>query len=520
MLLAGGVLFSSAQDENIIIKNRNSSFYDNPIGRIYTGKSPFNNQPIEVAPAPKIVPAPKPAPAPRPAPAPAPQVGETCAYLVNLVKRAPSMVSVGDQFSYELNVTAQCDVADVTMVDTVPAGASYVSSDPAATAAGNTLTWKFPALNRGESKAIKVTVKAEKEGELVNCATISAIPRVCVSTMVGKAQLAIQKTGPETAQLGQDVTYNVVVSNTGNTAAKDVVVTDAVPDGLKAASGETTLTFPVGELAPGASKTIQVTLKAEKRGRFCNKASANSSNAGKVDAEACTLVVQPGLKIVKTGDAQQYINHKANYKIVVSNTGDTTLTGVVVTDTPAGETSIVAADGATVSGNTATWNIGDLKAGEEKTFTLVLTSKTAGNFCNNVGVSTTQGLRETSQACTIWKGIGALLLEKADDPDPIQIDEITTYTVRVTNQGTADDTNVKMTVEFPEEITPVSADNNGAVEGKKVTFPPFPRLAPKQAFEYHIKAKGVKAGDARVKFIRTSDEIPATTTAEESTRVY
>jgi uncharacterized repeat protein (TIGR01451 family) len=113
-----------------------------------------------------------------------------------------------------------------------------------------------------------------------------------------------------------------------------------------------------------------------------------------------------------------------------------------------------------------------------------------------------------------------LLLEKADNPDPIQVGETTAYTVKVTNQGTADDTHVKVVVEFPAELDPVSASNGGVVSGKKVTFPSYPRLAPKQAFEYTITAKGAKVGDARVTFIRTSDGIPAPTTAEESTRVY
>jgi hypothetical protein len=66
----------------------------------------------------------------------------------------------------------------------------------------------------------------------------------------------------------------------------------------------------------------------------------------------------------------------------------------------------------------------------------------------------------------------------------------------------------------------VSADTGGNVDGQTVTFPPHPRLAPKAAFEYHVKAKGAVPGDARVKFVRTSTDIPATTTAEESTRVY
>jgi hypothetical protein len=45
-------------------------------------------------------------------------------------------------------------------------------------------------------------------------------------------------------------------------------------------------------------------------------------------------------------------------------------------------------------------------------------------------------------------GVSALLLEKGDDPDPIEVGEETTYYVRVTNQGTTDDTNVKVVVSF------------------------------------------------------------------------
>ena len=50
--------------------------------------------------------------------------------------------------------------------------------------------------------------------------------------------------------------------------------------------------------------------------------------------------------------------------------------------------------------------------------------------------------KEVSTSCqTKVIGISALLLEKADHPDPIEVGETTTYTVKVTNQGTADDIN-------------------------------------------------------------------------------
>src|SRR4029077_19106807 len=123
----------------------------------------------------------------------------------------------------------------------------------------------------------------------------------------------------------------------------------------------------VGDLAPGASKTIAVPLKAEKRGKVCNKAVAASLQGGTVESEACTTIVQAGIKVEKTAkDKSIFVNRAATYDIVVSNTGDTDLSGVVLTDTAAEPTVIATAEGATVNGNTAIWNVGDLKAGTKK----------------------------------------------------------------------------------------------------------------------------------------------------------
>src|ERR1043165_5360525 len=115
-----------AQEENPIIINRNSSFYDNPLSRTYTGRAPFNNKF-------QREPAPAPAPAPRKAPAPPPpsfSSAETCWGLVRLTKKAPAAASVGETIAYELVATAQCDAADVVITDSISPAASYVKSEP------------------------------------------------------------------------------------------------------------------------------------------------------------------------------------------------------------------------------------------------------------------------------------------------------------------------------------------------------------------------------------------------------
>ena len=81
--------------------------------------------------------------------APPATITSTSSYLVTLAKSAPRIVSVGDEFEYELSVAAQADLTEATVVDTLPAGVSFISADPVGTRDGNKLTWRLGNLSRG-----------------------------------------------------------------------------------------------------------------------------------------------------------------------------------------------------------------------------------------------------------------------------------------------------------------------------------------------------------------------------------
>ena len=97
----------------------------------------------------------------------------------------PAEASLGGEFTAELKLTAAACAGNVVVRDTVPAGASYVRSEPSATVEGNELVWKIGNMEGGESKSLKTTFRADKEGTLVNCATVTGDPRVCATTFVG-----------------------------------------------------------------------------------------------------------------------------------------------------------------------------------------------------------------------------------------------------------------------------------------------------------------------------------------------
>lgn len=431
---------------------------------------------------------------------------------VTLSKNAPTLVGVGDTFSYELIATAHAEVSDVIVADEVPEGCSLVSSEPEATKQGKKLVWKFENMSPESSRTIRVTVKAESEGQLQHCATATALPQVCISTMVGKAQLALKKTGPPVVQLGQDATYNITVENTGNAPARNVVVTDTLPDGLRGAEDKTEVSFPIGDLAPGASKAVTVPVKATKRGKVMNTAVAVAGNAAKVVAEAPTSIMLAGVKITKgTKDTELFINRAAAYDIEVSNTGDSPVSGVVVTEQAAQGTIIATAEGATVNGTTATWNIPTLNGGEKQNFVAKVVSKTPGTFTDVASVTTAEGLKDSAQAVTTWKGVTGMLVEFMDETDPIQVGETTKFTVRVTNQGSSLDlAHLNISAALPAELELVAGtcSDEGSIDGRKISWPLIATVGPKASVIRTYIVKAVKSGDAR-----------STVTISDSTRV-
>jgi len=435
-------------------------------------------------------------------------------------KTMPAEVALGETFAAELHLTAQACAANVIVRDMVPGGTSYVRSEPAAAVDGDRLTWVVGDLDSGEARTIKVWLKAGKEGTIVNCASVSGDPRTCVATRVVNPAIQLTKTEPKDVVICDPIPVTLTVKNTGSSKLTNVKVTDTLPAGLSS-DGKNSLVFDAGTLAPGESKEFKFNATAARTGNYNNAAEVTSDQGVSAKATASTAVHQAVLAIACKARDQQYMGRPFEVCYTVSNNGDAPAPGTqLVVAVPSGTTFVSATGGGKASGGNIVWDLGALAPGAKQDLCATFTSSTAGKYAFNGSVKGTCATQVSSTCETKIVGISALLLEKADNPDPIQINENTTYTVKVTNQGTADDTNIKMVVEFPEEITPVSASNGGTVSGKTVTFPAYPRLAPKQAFEYTITAKGVKVGDARVKFIRTSDGIPAPTSAEESTRVY
>jgi uncharacterized repeat protein (TIGR01451 family) len=436
-------------------------------------------------------------------------------------KMVPVEVLAGQAFQYQYRVINLTDypIHMVTLTDRVTPNFSPSDADPKpADMKDNIATWQIGSMAGKETKIIKIKGMVKDEGSMTTCGWATYSPILCEDIKIVKANIQLTKNAPADTLICEPIPMKLTVKNNGTSSLTSIKVTDNLPDGLTS-GGQTVLSFDAGTLTPGQSKDFTFNAMASKPGRYVNNAKTTSAQGVTADASSTTSVHQPVLTIACKAPEKNFMNRPFTVCYTVMNKGDAPDNTTVEVAIPAGVTFSSATAGGHVAGNRVVWDFGSLGANVSKDACATFVSAKPGNVAFN---GTTKGTcaKPVSTDCeTLVIGQSGILLEKSDDPDPIEVGATTTYTVRVTNQGTADDNNVGVSVVFPAEITPITADG-GTIDGQAVKYPVIPRLAPKDAVTHKIVAKGVKVGDAHVKFNLTSDALSSPISAEESTHVY
>ena len=451
--------------------------------------------------------------------------GERSCGVVRIDRSAPKQVISGADFDYTIKLInlSKADLTGVKLREKLVTNLELVGTNPKSTIAGNTLEWIVGDLKAGESKLFTVRGKAQKPGQVVGCASVVFdMPEVCLAITAVQPSLEIVKTGPAEAILCDTIPYKITVKNNGSGVACNVMVKDDLPEGLATLDGKKAVAFNAGNLNPGEARDFTFTAKAEKKGKYSNAATASADGGLMANSTpVSTLVVNPELKVDKTGPAMRYMGRPGTYEIVVSNTGDGEARNTVLTDTIPATTTLVSAEGANVTGSSVTWALGTIKPGESKKVALTLKFNEVGAV-RNVATATAYCATASGSAATEVSGIAAILLECVDLSDPIEVGANVTYRITVTNQGSAIDNNIgiKCTLPDGEEFVSTAAPTKETVDGKDITFAPLENLAPKAKVTYDVTVKCTKAGDVRFGVSLTSKMLTSPVTETESTHIY
>lgn len=451
---------------------------------------------------------------------------------ITLEQRCPSALVLDDiaEFPITLTNSSQVDASNVVLRNTIPAGMEFVGSNPQAQQFGNSLTWNLTDLAAQTSRQVIIQMKAKASGTYVNEVLVQANDGVqsqsICSVSVGEPILSLSQTCPSTVLVGDTSEFHVTVSNTGTGDATNIQMTDLVPNGMSHASGQPEVTRQIDVLPAGSTATEVFTFTANQPGLATNMTQVTGGKNLREQVSCDLAIEKPSIALRLTGPENRFLGTTATYSIEISNTGTAPTTGVVVQDTlPSGFTfeSANPPGNHTPKTNDVSWNLGTMAPGESKTLQVTGRANSDGRHCNVATVQTERGLQERAEACTSVEGVAALLLEVTDSPDPVEIGTQTTYSILVTNQGTANASNIKIAATVPDGMEYVSSTGSTArlvVLGKLVDFDPIPILTPKENLVFTVTVKGVQPGDLRFRVEMNADQLTGPVLEEESTKLY
>lgn len=271
---------------------------------------------------------------------------------IALVKQAPDVVMLCDPIPYKLIVsnTGSGAAQNVVIEDQLPAGITTADGK-------RSVVMNAGTLPSGQSREFAFSVRATDVGTFTNTAIATEAggqqAQASATTRIVKPILTVQKNCPSLRYLGRPAQFDITVRNDGDAEARNVMLTDRLPAGLRfiqaSDGGQMSaglVNWNIGTLPPGGTRTVTVDVNCTTVGTHRNTVVAKSYCA-EASAE-CTMEVRgvPAilLECIDVEDPIE-VGKQITYIITVLNQGTADGTNIVIEATLPGEEAFVAADG-------------------------------------------------------------------------------------------------------------------------------------------------------------------------------
>ena len=270
------------------------------------------------------------------------------------------------------------------------------------------------------------------------------------------AQLTLEKIAPEEIQVGKPATFEIRVRNVGNATARNVEIHDETPQGTRLLSAEPTATqagpglvaWSIGALQPGEEATVSMEVMPLTEGELGSVATVHFAS----EASARTICTRPQLNLEVRGPREVLIGEDATLSIKVSNPGTGVATNVVLSES-------IPEQLAHAAGPELEYEIGALKPGESRQIDLTLKAAKAGQVINRLIARGDAQL--ISQQETEFTVVAPQLQVAVQGPKRRYLERPATYTMLVSNPGTAPAKEIELVTYLPKGLKFVEANNAG-----------------------------------------------------------
>ena len=440
----------------------------------------------------------------------------------------PAAVAAGDTATFTITVRNSGNAAatgTITVVDTLPAGWTYVSATGSgwtcnASAGTVTCTRAGPLNSNSTAPVIQIgAIAPASAGAHVNtaCQTNTHGPAesnasndcgsATITVSSQTADLAIVKTAsPGTIQAGDLLTYTLAVTNNGPDAANDVIVSDTVSSfsgtptatasqgacSVPGSGGTRNIVCNLGSLANGASANVTISLRPTAAGTRSNTGSTYATTIADPNyannTSTATSIVNPDADVavsITRSPTNPIAGTQVTYTVTATNQGPSQAADITLSTLPLPpdvEFVSVSAPGASCgypANPQCVW--GPTNSGTARTMTLVVRPRVPGTLTLDASAaSNTADRNPANNSASNSVVVGApsfdLLINKTDSPDPVPVGGNVTYTVRVTNNGPSLATGVVITDTPPAalQVISVSAGSKSTGGSFACTTPALP----------------------------------------------
>lgn len=300
-----------------------------------------------------------------------------------------------------------------------------------------------------------------------------------------QADLALTKVESSnnlTPSVGEEISFEITVTNSGPDAATNVQVVDQLLSGFdfveyNATLGiydETTGIWQLGTLLNGNSATLIIDVLVNPSGLYTNTSQVIASDAHDIDSTPANgvsseddldeIAVSPvpaiDLSLIKTVDEiNPFVGSNVVFTLTVTNDGPSDATTVQVSDPlPSGFMYVSDDRGLTYNDTNGLWNVGSLTAGSSATLNITASVNATGSYSNTAEIighdqadidsSPNNGLlSEDDQDVAVVNPsplVDVSVTKTADTMTP-NVGDAIVFTVTVNNDGPSDATNVVVT---------------------------------------------------------------------------
>ncbi|MBL4885199.1 MAG: DUF11 domain-containing protein [Planctomycetaceae bacterium] len=440
--------------------------------------------------------------------------------------KAISDISLGQECECELVISNTGDnTAYGVVVETnFPETVRLIDATPKPDTGTESTSWTLGNLDQGQTKRIRIKLIPSQRGPLAANAKVHFTGTVQSAFVVREPLLGLKIKGPAKVLVGDPASQSVTISNPGNGIAKNVRLEALIPAGLEHPRGEK-LVMDLGSLNPGEDRTIRLALVAVDGGSQAIQVSATADGNLLQTAQVDITVVAPSLVAEINGPGLRYKGRTATYTLNVKNDGTVGTNNVrLMHKVPNGFEFISASRGASYDAPTRilSWFVGRLDANKSAEIKVKLKATQIGEFVHYVRTTSEHGSTTDSKLMTRVQGSPSLVMDIVDLDDPVEVGNETAYEIRVTNEGSADASNVGLSCELPAGVQFLSANGptKHLVEGNVIVFRPLGMVKAGKTVTFRVHVVGNTEGNLRFRARMTSAASPEPLTFEESTHFY